>query len=117
MSRYLLLLILNLPFIAAGFISALTRYKLNKISQRKFFTHISFWLIVLAGLVFAEPLYGWLFANNLTDTEPLSLFDVVQITAIVLLFYIINRVRAKTDELGTIVRDLHQELSILLSKK
>ena len=70
----------------------------------------------MAGLLFAEPFYTWLFSNDLTDTESLSLFDVVQITAIVITFYILNRVRIKAERTERRLNDLHQELSIKLSK-
>jgi hypothetical protein len=45
----------------------------------------------------------------------LSLFDIVQTTAIVLLFYIVNTQRQRIDQNERRVRDLHQELSIKLS--
>lgn len=115
MSRYTLLLLLNLPFILAAIISAVTHYKLRRSSKRRLILQISIWLAVLIGLALAEPIYIWLFNNELTDTEPLSLFDVVQITAIVVTFYIANRTRLKTQVLERRVQDLHQELSIRLS--
>jgi hypothetical protein len=117
MSRYLLLFLLNLPFILAALLSAVTQYKLGRSSSRRLFLQVTIWIIVLAGLALAEPIYVWLFNNNLTTTEPLSLFDVVQITAIVITFYIANRSRLKTQTLERRVQDLHQELSIRLSQK
>lgn len=79
-------------------------------------SRISLWLIVVAGLALAQPLYEWLFSNKLTQTEPLSLFDVVQITGIVLVLYIANRTRARVETLEKRLQDLHQELSVRLSK-
>ncbi len=116
MSRYLLLLILNLPFILAGILSAITQFKLKRSSRRRLIVQLFLWLTVLTGLVIAEPIYSYLFQNNLTQTEPLSLFDVVQITAIVITFYIANRTRIKLDESERRLNDLHQQLSIRLSK-
>lgn len=117
MSRYTLLLLLNLPFILASLLSAITHYKLGRSSKRRLAIQIAIWLMVLVGLALAEPIYIWLFNNELTNTEPLSLFDVVQITAIVVTFYVANRTRLKTQALERRVQDLHQELSIRLSKK
>jgi hypothetical protein len=117
MSRYLLLLLLNLPFILAGILSAITQYKLDRTSKRRLIIQVFVWLLLLLGLAIAEPLYNWLFARGLTDTEPLSLFDVVQITAIVVLLYIANRTRLKLENVEHRLQDLHQELSIRLSKK
>lgn len=116
MSRYTLLLLLNLPFIVAGLLNAIVNHKMHKTSSRRFALQLLFWAIVLTGLLTAEPLYNFLFSSNFTATEPLSLFDVVQITGIVTLIYIVNRSRAKLDILERRVQDLHQELSIRLSK-
>jgi hypothetical protein len=117
MSRYLLLLLLNLPFVLLAILSAITQYKLKRSSKKRLFVQISIWLIVLAGLLLAESVYNWLFTNRLTMTEPLSLFDVIQITAIVIVFYIANRSHTKVEVLERRVQDLHQELSIRLSTK
>lgn len=117
MSRYLLLFLLNLPFILAAILSSLTQYKLGKANRRRFVIQVLLWLFVLISLASAEPIYTWLFANKLTQTEPLSLFDVVQITAIVIVFYIATRSHSKIETLERRIQDLHQELSIKLSAK
>lgn len=117
MSRYLLLFLLNLPFILMAILGAITQYKLRRSTRQKMIARISLWLVVAIGLALAQPLYDWLFSHKLTQTEPLSLFDVVQITAIVIVFYIANRTRAKVEVLEKRIQDLHQELSIKLSLK
>lgn len=117
MSRYLLLFLLTLPFILGAILSLITQYKLKKLSRRRFVIQTSLWVAVLAGIALAQPFYVWLFNNKLTDTEPLSLFDVVQITAIIIVFYIANRARIKADILERQIQDLHQEISIQLSEK
>lgn len=116
MSRYTLLLLLNLPFIIAAILSAITQYKLGKTTRKKLWMQIILWISVLIGLFVTRPLYEWLFSHQLTETEPLSLFDVVQITAIVIVFYIANRSRSRVEQLEKRMRDLHQELSIILSE-
>lgn len=117
MSRYVLLFLLNLPFILMAILSAITRYKLKKSSKRRLFAQLALWLTVLAGLALTYPIYSFLSDHELTNTEPLSLFDVVQITAIVIVLYIANRTRARLDTVERRLQDLHQELSIRLSKK
>ncbi len=116
MSRYLLLLILTLPFILLSILSAITKYKLGRSTKKRLVVQVVIWLLVFVGLALAESIYSWLFQHNLTQTEPLSLFDVAQITAIVIVFYIANRTRSKVEVLEKRVQDLHQELSIRLSK-
>jgi len=116
-SRYLLLLIFTLPFIVAGILSAITQYKIGRAPRKRLIAQLIVWIVVLAGLVSAESIYNWLFTNKLTDTDSLSLFDVIQITSIVLLFYITNQMRFKLRTLERRVQDLHQEISIRLSVK
>ena len=117
MSRYLLLLLLNLPFIVFGVIGAITQYKLGRSSRRRLVAAIGVWFAILIALIIAQPLYEYLYSNELTQTEPLSLFDVMQITAIVVVFYIANRTRNKLETTERRLNDLHQELSIVLSEK
>lgn len=117
MSRYLLLVLLTSPFILAGTLNAVVGYKLGRISKRSFVSQLVLWALFLGGLIAAEPLYDWLFRNNLTQTDTLSLFDVVQITAIIALFYIVNRYSTRIETLEHRLADLHRELSIKLSKR
>ena len=62
-----------------------------------------------------EPIYSYLFSNQLTTTEPLSLFDVMLITGLIFTFYIANQAYSRADTLERRIQDLHQELSIRLS--
>lgn len=115
MSRYLILLLINTPFIVAGLANSLVHYKLSKISRRRFIYQCSLWIIIFAGLALAQPIYEFLFSNDLTRTEPLSLFDVIQITGIIAVIFIAHRTREKLEALEQRVNDLHQELSITLA--
>jgi len=117
MSRYFLLLLLTTPFILLSILSALTKYKLGRSTKKRFIVQFITWLLVFIGLASAETIYIWLFQHKLTQTEPLSLFDVIQISAIIMIFYIANRSRAKIETLEKRMQDLHQELSIRLSDK
>lgn len=117
MSRYLLLLLLNTPFIALSILGAITRYKLHRSTKIRLLVQLLTWSLIFIGLASMEFVYSWLFENKMTQTEPLSLFDVIQMTAIVIVFYIANRSRSKVDTLERRVQDLHQELSIILSTK
>lgn len=114
MSRYTILVLLNAPLIIAGILNATVSYKMKHTSRRRFIFRIILWTGIFASLVFAESIYGYLFSNNLTTTEPLSLFDVVQITGIVLILFISTQAYAKADSLEKRMQDLHQELSIRL---
>lgn len=115
MSRYALLVILNTPLIIIGILNTIVSYKMKNIGKRRFIFRLVLWIGIFAGLLFAEPIYNYLFTNNLTQTEPLSLFDVIQITAIISILFIANQANLRASILEKQVRDLHQELSIRLS--
>ena len=117
MSRYVLLLLVNLPFVILAITSIITRYKMKRITKRRASIQLLMWLVLLFGLAIAEPAYHWLFAHDLTATDSLSLFDVVQITAIVFLLYTVNGLSSRIDQTEKRLNDLHQELSIRLSTK
>lgn len=98
-------------------VSIITRYKLRHVSRQRVLIQMAIWLVILLGLIFAQPLYEWLLANHYTDTSSLSLFDVIQITAIVIILYVVTRMRAKVDALEQHLSTLHRELSIKLSER
>jgi hypothetical protein len=114
-SRYFLLLLFNLPFIIAGLVNIIAQYKLRRIKRSRLIMWLATWLVIFFGLLFAEPIYTLLFSSGLTASDSLSLFDVVQITAIVVLFYIVNRIRLKLEVIERRLKNLHQELSIKLN--
>lgn len=89
---------------------------MKNIGKRRFRIRLALWVSIFAGLLFAEPIYNYLFTNSLTHTEPLSLFDVIQITAIITILFIANQANLRASLLERQLRDLHQELSIRLSK-
>lgn len=117
MSRYLILLLLNLPLIIMALLSALVDYKMGKLSRKKYVVQIGLWLIILIGIGSAHLIYSFLFSHQLTQTEPLSLFDVIQITGVIVVLFMANRSRIKLETLERRVQDLHQELSIRLSEE
>lgn len=116
MSRYLILLLINLPLISVAMFRAFVSFKLGRVSRRRFFVEIVFWTIVLVGLASAEPIYQWLFTKELTQTEPLSLFDVVQITAIIGLISLVLRNRQRIEQLEEKLKKLNTEVSIKISE-
>ena len=117
MSRYLILLLLNTPLVLAALVSALVDYKMGKYSKKKYIGQSFIWLTIFAGLASTKIIYEFLFSNHLTQTEPLSLFDVMQITGIIVVLFIANRSRIKLEALERRTQDLHQELSIRMSSE
>ena len=115
MSRYLILVLLNAPLILSAVLGSLVDYRMKKISFRKYLFRTAIWFVILAGLISAKYIYDFLFSTNKTATEPLSLFDVIQITGVIIVLFMANRSRIKIEALERRVNDLHQELSIRLS--
>ena len=115
--RYLILVLLNLPVILLALLNIVTQYKLRKVSKQRLQHQVLLWLVVLIVLVCSFPIYNLLSGKPLLDSSELSLFDIVQTTAIILIFYIVNRQRQRIEQNEKIIRDLHQELSIKLSQK
>ncbi|HEU5187421.1 MAG TPA: hypothetical protein VFT87_02870 [Candidatus Saccharimonadales bacterium] len=117
MSRYTILMLLNLPLILLAIANSLVAYKTKRITSQRFLVQLGVWLTIFVGLACAQQIYIYLFTSGLTDTESLSLFDVIQITGIVFLFFVLNRMRTKTEAIERRMQNMHQALSILLSEK
>lgn len=115
--RYIILVLLNLPVILLALINIVTHYKMKKVERRRFRFQIILWLVILIVLVSSFPLYNYLIGKAILDSSELSLFDIVQTTAIVYLLYIVNDHRRKIERDERTIRDLHQEISIRLSEK
>lgn len=114
--RYIILLLLNVPIISIALLNLLTRFKLRKISKRRFKIQMLLWAVLLVFLVISFPIYNLLAGKPLLDSSELSLFDIIQTTALIFLLYVINNMRQKIDWNEKTIRDLHQELSIRLSE-
>lgn len=115
--RYIILVILNIPIIGLAFINFITKYKMKKITKQRFRSQILLWLLITVVLIGSFPVYNHLSGRAPLDSHELSLFDIIQTTAIILLFYIANSQRQKVEANERNFRDLHQELSIRLSEK
>ena len=114
--RYLLLICLNLPINMIAIINLITNYKLGRIQKRRFVFRIILWTTLLTLIVLSFPVYNLLYDRPILDAVNLSLLDIFQTTGIVFLLYALINQRQKTEKNERFLRDLHQEISILLSK-
>ena len=114
--RYIILVLLNLPLISLALVNIVTQYKMGKIAKDRFRRQIILWTVLLIVLVSSFPVYNYAMGNPILDSTELSIFDIVQTTAIVLLLFITNDQRRKLEQNERRTRELHQELSIKLSK-
>ena len=115
MDKYTLLIIFNTPFVLFGIIKAFVMHSEKKLSRLAFISRLAFWLFLASGLLFAKPLYEYLAQNNLTDSTPLSLADVVLVTGVSTALFLCLRLYSRIDSQEKRLNELHQELSILLN--
>lgn len=113
--RYFILVVLNMPIILLALISAVTQYKLRRVSKNRFRHQIIIWSIIFALLIASFPTYNTLVGRPPLDSTELSVFDILQTTGLILLFYIANRQRQRLDQHEKRLHELHRELSIKLS--
>jgi hypothetical protein len=115
--RYGVLVLLNAPIIFLALVNIVSQYKLGRVSQTRFRHQIILWLLIMAVLIGSFPFYNLANGKPALESANLSLFDIVQTTAIIYLIYIINNFRRKIEQNEHTIRNLHQELSITLSAK
>lgn len=115
--RYIILFILNLPVILLAFLNSITQYKMRRIGKQRFYEQLLVWFVILVLIASSFPLYNLSMHKPIFDSTDLSAFDIAEITAIVFLFYVANNQRRKLDQTERRLRDLHQQLSIVLSKQ
>jgi hypothetical protein len=117
MSKYLILAIFNLPFVIFGIVSALARYKESSMGRLSLLIRLVFWFTIGAGIIFAQQIYDYLIRNDLTNSQPLSLADVVLVTGVSFCFFLTIRLYTRLDHTERRLSDLQEELSIILSQK
>ena len=109
-TKYWLLIIINIPLVLAGVVASITSYKTTRITRRRYVFEIIFWLLVGIGLILVEPAYNTLVAHSLTDSPPMSIFDVVMLSAVLFCLVIIKNDRQKIDLLGKKLSRLHENI-------
>lgn len=117
MSKYTLLILLNLPFVIFGVAKAISAYKKGTVGPMDLAIRLGFWLLVLIGLIFAEEIYDYLVVKGLTDSTPLSIADVVLVTGLSFCLFLILRLYGKLEAQERRFANLHERLSIVLSEK
>lgn len=115
MNKYFILIVLNAPLAAYGLFNVLLSYKLKKIRPLQTIIRVLFWGAILIGICLVKPITNFLYQNELTDSPPLSIFDVFLATGIMVSLLMVARTYGRIAELETRFTQLHEKLSILLS--
>lgn len=116
MLKYYLIVVLNLPLVLFGILSALQGYSRRRISRLGLGVWLAFWSTLGVGLFLVRPIYIWLEEHNLTDSVPLSIFDVVEVTGIIFALSLIFRLYSKMDTIEQRIARFNSEASITFSE-
>ena len=117
MDKYTILIIFNLPFVIFGIFSALARYKESSLGRLSLLLRLVFWVLIGLGIIFGQQIYDYLVQNDLTNSQPLSLADVVLVTGVNFCLFLSIRAYTRLDHTERRLSDLQEKLSIILSKE
>ena len=117
LTKYNILIIFCLPILILFLLRIYDNYKRNRISVRGLIILLFFWLLLTLGILFNQQLFNYLDSSHLISSPPLSLYDVIQITAIILLLYLVFRQTYKIEDLQNKLSRLNQEIAINDAKK
>jgi hypothetical protein len=111
-NKYNVLIYLTAPVLILFFFRIIDNYKRRRISFKSTAILLLFWLILTTGLIFNKYLFDFIRSSKLSDSTPLSLYDVVQISLIIFLIYIAFRHSFKIEELKNKITKLNQEIAL-----
>lgn len=117
MDKYTFLFLVNLPFVLFGLAKSFSSYKAGVVKRLGLSVRLIFWVIILLGLLFSQEIYEFLIRRQLTDSAPISLADVLEITGIIFSLFLILRLYSKHEQTERRFTELQQELAILLADK
>ncbi len=112
LTKYNILIILCLPILILFLVRIYDNYKRKKISTRGLIILLIFWTILTLGILFNQQLFNYLEKSNLISSTPLSLYDTLQITAIIFLIYVVFRQTFRIEELQNKLSKLNQEIAL-----
>lgn len=117
MSKYIVLILINLPLLLAVLIRTTADYKTRRITKNKYIVTTIVWVFVIAALCLIEPFYNILLRSGLTDSPSMSIFDVALLTLLVFAGYLLMRAKQDISELETRVSKLHERIVIVDEEK
>lgn len=117
MNKYALLVLINAPLIIVAVLMALTSYKTGRSTRRRCTVLVTFWLLVGVGMVFVEPAYNLLIRANLSASPPLSVFDIILLTAILFQLLLMVQLYERLTNLSRKVSRMHEGIAIMEESK
>jgi hypothetical protein len=116
-NKYALLVLINSPLIVSAVLMAVTSYKTGRSTRRRCTVLVVFWLLVGIGMLFVEPAYNSLVRANLTESPPLSVFDIILLTALIFLMLLLVQLYDKLTNLSRKVSRMHEGIAIMEESK
>jgi hypothetical protein len=117
MNKYAILIILNAPLAIYGLLNVVLAYKLKRLRPSQAFIRMLFWSFLLLGICFAKPITDFLHREDLTNSPPLSIFDVFLTTGVMISLILVARAHGRLAEIDNRFTQLHEKISIILSEK
>jgi len=111
-NKYNVLIYLTAPVLILFLFRIIDNYKRRKIGSKSMIILLASWIVLTTGLIFNKYLFDVIRSSKLSDSTPLSLYDVIQISFIVFLIYITFRHTFKIEELKGKVTKLNQEIAL-----
>lgn len=87
-------------------------YKRKRISLRASILLGLFWMILLTGVLFNKLIFELILRSKLSDSTPLSLYDMIQIVAIIFLIYVAFRQSFKIEDLREKITKINEEIAL-----
>lgn len=116
MDKYTVLIVLNAPLAVYAIFNVVLSYKLKRLRPSQTIIRLIFWGLILGAICFAKPLTDLLTRANLTNTSPLSLFDVFIATGVMVSLLMVARAHGRYAELESKFTTLHERISIITSE-
>jgi len=112
MNKYVVLFVLNIPFVLYGYVKTYIYWESKKSGRIGVFFRLLFWTALLIGLIFTNEIYEYLITHSITNSPPLSLADVVLATALNLTLFLVIRLYSRIDKLENKFTQLVTKLSV-----
>jgi len=111
-TKYNLLIILSSPILMLFILRIYDNYKRKRISLRASILLGLFWMILLTGVLFNKLIFEIILRSKLSDSTPLSLYDMIQIVAIIFLIYVAFRQSFKIEDLREKITKINEEIAL-----
>lgn len=111
-TKYNLLIILSSPILMLFILRIYDNYKRKRISLRASILLGLFWMILLIGVLFNKYIFEIILRSKLSDSTPLSLYDMIQIVAIIFLIYVAFRQSFKIEDLREKITKINEEIAL-----